>query len=74
MKLTLNKGITATRLNQKTGVPYSESETSIPFGAILTYKGSDRDSEKFNLHERTFPLPTRRPGFGDRWREDSKPG
>jgi hypothetical protein len=34
-------------LNPKSGVPYSEPEANIPFGAILTYKGSDRDSEKF---------------------------
>ncbi len=47
MKLTLNKSISATRLNPKTGVPYSEPESNIPFGAILTYKGSDRDAEKF---------------------------
>lgn len=57
MKLTLNKGIIATRLNPKTGVPYSESETSIPFGAILTYKGSDRDSEKFNYMSELFRCP-----------------
>ncbi len=57
MKLTLNKGITATRLNPKTGVPYSESETSIPFGAILTYKGSDRDSEQFNFMSELFRCP-----------------
>lgn len=47
MKLTLNKSITATRLNPKTGIPYSEPESNIPFGAVLTYKGSDRDSERF---------------------------
>ncbi len=57
MKLTLNKGITARRLNQKTGVPYSESETSIPFGAILTYKGSDHDSEKFIYMSELFRCP-----------------
>ncbi len=47
MTITLNKSISATRLNPKTGVPYSEPETNIPFGAILTCKGSDRDAEKF---------------------------
>ena len=47
MKLTLNKSIAATRLNPKTGVPYSEPEANIPFGALLTYKGSDRGSERF---------------------------
>jgi hypothetical protein len=57
LKLTLNKGITARRLNPKTGVPYSESETSIPFGAVLTYKGSDRDSEKFNYMSELFRCP-----------------
>jgi hypothetical protein len=57
LKLTLNKGITARRLNQKTGVPYSEAETSIPFGAILTYKGPDRDLEKFNYMSELFRCP-----------------
>jgi hypothetical protein len=57
LKLTLNKGITARRLNQKTGVPYSESETSIPFGAILTYKGSDRELEKFLYMSELFRCP-----------------
>jgi hypothetical protein len=57
LKLTLNKGITARRLNQKTGVPYSEAETSIPFGAILTYKGPDRDMEKFIYMSELFRSP-----------------
>ena len=47
MKLTLNKSISAVRLNPKSGVPYSEPEVNIPFGSIVTYKGSDRDCEKF---------------------------
>jgi len=47
LKLTLNKSITATRLNPKTGIPYSEHEANIPFGAVLTYKGSDREMERF---------------------------
>jgi hypothetical protein len=47
LKLTLNKSISATRLNPKTGVPYSEPESNIPFGAVLIYKGRDRDAEKF---------------------------
>jgi hypothetical protein len=47
LTLTLNKSISAVRLNQKSGVPYSEPEVNIPFGAILSYKGSDRDSERF---------------------------
>lgn len=47
MKLTLNKSISATRLNPKSGVPYSEPEANIPFGAIIDYKGPDRDMEKF---------------------------
>jgi hypothetical protein len=47
LKLTLNKSISAVHLNAKTGVPYSEPEVNVPFGAILTYRGPDRDCEKF---------------------------
>ena len=49
MKLTIIKSINANRLNPKTGVPYSEPETTIPYGAILTYRGSDGDSERFDF-------------------------
>jgi hypothetical protein len=48
VKLTIIKSINANRLNPKTGVPYSEPETTIPYGAILTYRGSDGDSERFD--------------------------
>jgi hypothetical protein len=57
LKLTLNKSISATHLNQKTGVPYSEPEATIPFGAILTYKGSDRDAEKFTFLGELYRCP-----------------
>jgi hypothetical protein len=57
LKLTINKSISANRLNPKTGVPYSEPESNIPFGAILTYKGSDRDQEKFIYMSELFRCP-----------------
>ena len=57
MKLTINKSISATRLNMKTGVPYSEPESNIPYGAILTYRGSDRDSERFLYMSELFRCP-----------------
>lgn len=47
LKLTLNKSISAVRLNPKTGVPYSEPEVNVPYGGVLVYKGPDRDFEKF---------------------------
>ncbi len=57
MKLTLNKSISATRLNPKSGVPYSEPEANIPFGAILTYIGRDRDMAKFNFMSELYRCP-----------------
>lgn len=57
MKLTLNKSISAVRLNPKTGVPYSEPETNVPFGAILTHRGPDRDFEKFTYMSELFRCP-----------------
>ncbi len=57
MKLTLNKSISATRLNPKTGVPYSEPEVTIPFGGILVYKGSDRDCERFIYMSELYRTP-----------------
>lgn len=57
MKLTLNKSISATRLNPKTGIPYSEQESNIPFGAVLTYKGSDRGMERFQYLTDLYRCP-----------------
>lgn len=57
MKLTLNKSIGATRLNPKSGVPYSEPEANIPFGAIVDYKGPDRDMEKFTYLVELYRCP-----------------
>lgn len=57
MKLTLNKSISATRLNPKSGVPYSEPEANIPFGAIVDYKGPDRDMEKFTYLVELYRCP-----------------
>jgi hypothetical protein len=57
LKLTLNKSISATRLNPKSGVPYSEPEANIPFGAILTYIGRDRDMAKFNFMSELYRCP-----------------
>jgi hypothetical protein len=57
LKLTLNKSISAVRLNPKTGVPYSEPEANVPFGAILTYRGPDRDFEKFIYMSELYRSP-----------------
>jgi hypothetical protein len=57
LKLTLNKSISAVRLNPKTGVPYSEPEANVPFGAILTYRGPDRDFEKFTYMSELYRCP-----------------
>jgi hypothetical protein len=57
LKFTLNKSISATRLNPKSGVPYSEPEANIPFGAILTYMGRDRDMAKFNFMSDLYRCP-----------------
>jgi hypothetical protein len=57
LKLTLNKSISAVRLNPKTGVPYSEPESNVSFGAILTYRGPDRDFEKFTYMSELYRCP-----------------
>jgi hypothetical protein len=57
LKLTINKSISARRLSPKDGVPYSEPESNIPFGAVLTYKGPDRDAEKFMYLEVLYRCP-----------------
>lgn len=44
-------------MNPKTGVPYSEPEVNVPFGAILIYKGPDRDLEKFTYMSELYRCP-----------------
>jgi hypothetical protein len=60
LTLTLNKSIAATHLNKKTGVPWSEPEGNIPFGAIVEYIGADRDNEKFTYLGELYRCPSDR--------------
>jgi hypothetical protein len=57
LTLTLNKSIGATHLNKKTGVPWSEPEANIPFGAIIQYVGSDGGKEKFTYMGELYRCP-----------------
>ena len=57
MTLTLNKSIAATHLNKKTGVPWSEPEANIPFGAIVQYVGSDGRNERFTYMTELYRCP-----------------
>jgi hypothetical protein len=57
LTLTLNKSIGARRLNKKTGVPWSEPEANIPFGAVIQYAGSDGANEKFNYMSELYRCP-----------------
>jgi hypothetical protein len=57
LTLTINKSITATRLNRKTGVPWSEPEANIPFGAVIQYAGSDGGNEKFTYMSELYRCP-----------------
>ena len=57
MTLILNKSIAATHLNKKTGVPWSEPEANIPYGAILEYVGSDRGNERFTYMGELYRCP-----------------
>lgn len=57
MTLTLNKSIAATHLNKKTGVPWSEPEANIPFGAVIQYIGSDGRNERFTYMGELYRCP-----------------
>ena len=46
-KISLNKRIEATKLNERTGAPLAGPEVSIPFGALVESAGTERDHEKF---------------------------
>ena len=47
-KVELNKSIEAWKLNQRTGLPMTGPEVTIPYGAIIEHVESDRDREKFH--------------------------
>jgi hypothetical protein len=47
MKLTLNKSIESKKLNSRTGLPSSEPESTVPYGAIIDYQGPDGGQERF---------------------------
>jgi hypothetical protein len=47
-KVELNKSIEARKLNQRTGLPMTGPEVTIPFGAIIEHVETDRDREKFH--------------------------
>ena len=57
MTLTLNKSIGATHLNKKTGVPWSEPEAHIPYGAIVQYVSSDGRNERFTYMTELYRCP-----------------
>jgi len=46
-KVELNKSIEARKLNQRTGLPMTGPEVTIPYGAIIEHVETDRDREKF---------------------------
>ncbi|MGA9623601.1 MAG: hypothetical protein WBQ65_03970 [Bryobacteraceae bacterium] len=47
-KVELNKSIEARKLNQRTGLPLTGPEATIPYGAIIEHLETDRDQEKFH--------------------------
>jgi hypothetical protein len=47
-KVELNKSIEARKLNQRTGLPMTGPEVTIPYGAIIDHVETDRDREKFH--------------------------
>ncbi len=57
MTLTLNKSIGATHLNKKTGVPWSEPEANIPYGAIVQHVGADGRNERFTYMSELYRCP-----------------
>lgn len=46
-KISLNKSIEATKLNERTEAPLVGPEVTIPFGALVEPMGASRDREKF---------------------------
>ncbi len=47
-KVELNKSIEARKLNQRSGLPMTGPEVTIPYGAIIEHTGTDRGTEKFH--------------------------
>jgi hypothetical protein len=47
-KVELNKSIEARKLNQRTGLPLTGPEVTVPYGAIIEHVETDRDQEKFH--------------------------
>jgi hypothetical protein len=60
LTLTINKSIAAIHLNRKTGVPWSEPEANIPYGAIIQYVGSDGANERFTYMGELYRCPADR--------------
>ena len=46
-KISLNKSIEATKLNERTEAPLVGPPVTIPFGALVEAMGASRDQEKF---------------------------
>lgn len=46
-KISLNKSIEATKLNERTEAPLVGPQVTIPFGALVEPTGASRDREKF---------------------------
>ena len=47
-KISLNKSIEARKLNQRSGLPMTGPEVTIPYGAIIEHVETDRDTDKFH--------------------------
>lgn len=47
-KVELNKSIEARKLNQRSGLPMTGPEVTIPYGAIIEHVETDRDREEFH--------------------------
>jgi len=47
-KVELNKSIEARKLNQRSGLPMTGPEVTIPYVAIIEHVETDRDREKFH--------------------------
>ena len=48
-KISLNKRIEATKLNERTGAPLAGPEVTIPFGALVEPVAKERDRQKFRF-------------------------
>ncbi|HUI53531.1 MAG TPA: hypothetical protein VLY04_01080 [Bryobacteraceae bacterium] len=48
-KISLNKRIEATKLNERTGAPLAGPEVTIPFGALVEPVAKERDSQRFRF-------------------------